>query len=129
MTLVDLFVLYVLFRLKQLACDWLLQTSWMAAGKGKDFETTGYQPLLIHAGIHGCGTLLIVLIIAPKFWWLGLVDIVIHGAIDRVTAVFRVRNDLTPKNKWFWWSIGIDQEAHNFTHLFYIMLIFLSQYP
>lgn len=126
MALGNLLILYLLFRLKQVTCDWLLQNSWMASEKGKDFTTGGYKPLLAHAGIHGVGTLIVVLIMAPGFWWLAPVDTIMHGAIDRITAVFRSKNHLTPENKWFWWSIGIDQEAHNLTHLAYILLIFFS---
>lgn len=126
MALSNLLVFYLLFRLKQLSCDWLLQTSWMALNKGKDFASGGFRPLVTHAAIHGIGTLAVTLVIAPSFWWLGLVDFAVHGTIDRITAVFRTKKQLKIEDRWYWWSIGIDQEAHNLTHLAYIALIYSS---
>lgn len=71
--------------IKQLACDFFLQTKWMALGKAlAGWE--GYKPLFVHAGIHGLGTLLIFVIFAPHLWWISLVDVVVHAAIDLFKA-------------------------------------------
>jgi hypothetical protein len=59
-------------------------------------------------------------------WWLALVDVFLHGLIDRIKAVLTDKMGWTSQNKAFWVSLGIDQEAHNLTHLGYIMLIIIS---
>lgn len=122
MTAFSLIVLYVLFRLKHFACDFLLQSDWMALTKGKPGRE-GYQALFIHAFIHALGTFLIVLLYAPSLWWLGPLDFVIHSVIDRIKGYFTYKRAWGAKDTIFWWTLGADQEAHNFTHLAYIILI------
>lgn len=119
----SLIILYLLFRLKHFSCDFLLQTDWMAFAKGKPGRE-GYRALFIHSAIHALGTLAITLVFAPSLWWLGLVDFVVHSAIDRIKGVFTYNKGWTPKDKMFWWTLGADQEAHNLTHLVYIVIIF-----
>ncbi len=122
MTLLTLLFLYIAFRIKQVVCDFVLQTGWMALNKGKP-GWEGYKPLLCHISVHSAGTLLVTLVFMPSMWWLCLVDFAIHGTVDRVKAVLTEKQNWTPSNWKFWWSFGLDQEAHNFTHLFYILLI------
>jgi len=124
MTPISLLLLYSFFRLKHFACDFLLQTDWMALTKGKPGRE-GYEALFIHAGIHAIGTLIIVLFFAPSLWWLGPLDFVIHSAVDRVKGYYTYKKGWTPKDSMFWWTLGADQEAHNFTHLGYIILIWI----
>ena len=122
MTLTVLLLLYICFRIKQVTCDFLLQTAWMALNKGNP-GWSGYKPLFVHAGIHAIGTLLIVLIFSPALWWFCLVDFVVHSLVDRIKALMTKQQKWTPGNWKFWWSFGMDQEAHNFTHLAYILII------
>jgi hypothetical protein len=124
MTFSSLLLLYVLFRVKHFACDFLLQTDWMALTKGKPGRE-GYSALFTHSAIHAIGTVLIVAFFAPALWWLGLVDFVIHSVIDRIKGWFTYRMGWTPRDTVFWWTLGADQEAHNFTHLAYIVVIYL----
>lgn len=118
-------ILYIAFRLKQLFCDFILQTGWMALHKG-DPGMAGYKPLAAHAGIHAIGTLIIMLVLAPHFWWLAIVDFVAHGAVDRLKAMVTAYYKLDISQSRFWWAIGLDQEAHNFTHLAYIVFIVMG---
>ena len=122
----SLLILYVLFRVKHFACDFLLQTDWMAMTKGKPGRE-GYTALLTHSAIHAIGTFAIVMLFAPQLWWLGPVDFAVHSVIDRIKGLFTYRMQWTPKDTVFWWTLGADQEAHNFTHLAYIVLIFLAR--
>jgi len=85
----------------------------------------GYKALLTHTGIHGVGTLLIVLLFAPGLWWLGPLDFLIHSMVDRVKGIFTYQRGWTPKDTIFWWTLGADQEVHNFTHLGYIVIIWV----
>lgn len=122
MTLLLVLTLYVAFRIKQFGCDFLFQTDWMALNKGKP-GWEGYKPLLSHAAVHGVGTLLIMLVLLPAYWWLAVVDVVVHAVVDRLKGVYTLRKGWTYKDRWFWWSFGLDQEAHNFTHLFYVLFL------
>lgn len=125
MTLTSLLLLYLAFRTKQFLCDFPLQTQWMAIAKGKD-GWNGYKPLLVHASIHGIGTTVIVLLFCPALFWLGAVDIIVHGCIDRLKALITKHYMWTANHTKFWWALGLDQEAHNLTHLVYICLIVLT---
>lgn len=116
-------LLYLAFRTKQLLCDYVLQSAWMALGKAR--ETGWLAPLAVHAALHASGTLLIVLIFAPALWWLGVVDFILHAAIDRAKVVVLRRRQWTPKHRFYWWAYGLDQEAHNLSHFAYILAILL----
>lgn len=124
MTLLEICLLYVAFRIKHFSCDFLLQTDWMALTKGQPGKE-GYKALISHTGIHAAGTLMVVLIFAPMLWWLAIVDFVLHSVIDRLKGLATLQQGWTVKDTLFWWTFGLDQEAHNFTHLAYIILIVL----
>lgn len=122
MTPLSILLLYVAFRVKQFACDFLFQTDWMALNKGKPgFE--GYKALLSHCLVHAAGTLVVVMIFAPGLWWLALVDFIIHSLIDRFKGILSFEHGWKYTDRWFWWSFGLDQEAHNFTHLAYLLIM------
>ncbi len=122
MSLFTLLLLYMAFRAKQFICDFILQTDWMALNKGKPGRE-GYEALLMHAGTHAAGSLLIALVFAPAMWWLCILDLIVHSLVDRVKGVITYRAGWTYQDRMFWWSFGLDQEAHNFTHVAYIILI------
>ena len=122
MTLLSILLLYLAFRAKQFICDFVLQTDWMALNKGKP-GMEGFKPLLVHSAVHGAGTFIVALIFAPAFWWLGLVDIIVHAAVDRFKGILSYRKGWQPTDRWFWWSFGLDQEAHNLTHVAYMLVI------
>lgn len=122
MSLTALLCLYIAFRFKQYVCDFVLQTDWMALTKGQPGRE-GYKALVSHTAHHAVATTLIMLVFAPAFWWLGIVDFVIHSFVDRVKGVVTYRSGWSYKDKPFWWSFGLDQEAHNFTHLAYIVFL------
>lgn len=98
---------------KHIIADFLLQNHWMAAGK--DSKKGWAVPLLVHCLIHGVLTTALVAAIAPRFWFLGLVDFAIHLVIDRVKGYIVATFEVTPVRRWFWWLIGIDQALHHLT--------------
>lgn len=126
MTPLGLLLLYVVFRLKHFICDFMLQSDWMALNKGKPGRE-GYNALFSHTVIHAIGTLLIMLVFAPSLWWLGIVDLVVHSIVDRLKGVLTYKRHWGTKDTIFWWAFGFDQELHNFTHMIYIVLIFMHK--
>jgi hypothetical protein len=122
MTLAALLMLYIGFRLKQLTADFLL-SSWSAADKEKPFGKGGFRGLSIHAGIHSACALVVLLLLAPHFWWIALVDFPIHFGVDKAKASISKMTGWTYKDSNYWRLFGLDQEAHNFTHLAYIIYI------
>jgi hypothetical protein len=103
----------LLLTVKHVIADFLLQNQWMA--RGKDSKIGWALPLLVHCVIHGVLTTVLVTAIAPRFWFIGLVDFVIHIAIDRAKGFCVATFDVTPEHQWFWWLIGIDQALHHLT--------------
>ncbi len=105
----------VAFLIKHFLADFLLQTDWMAAGK--DRPKGWLLPLAAHAGVHGAMTAALFLAVAPPLTWLGLADMLIHGAIDRLKSISTRRKALTPRQTAFWWLFGLDQSLHHLTHI------------
>ena len=104
---------FLALTVKHVVADFLLQTHWMAMGKDR---AQGWAlPLLVHCLIHGALTTLLVAAIAPRLWFVGLIDFAIHITIDRAKGFsvshFRVTHD----HAVFWWLIGIDQALHHLT--------------
>ena len=123
MGLTDILVLYLVFRAKQFICDFFLQSSWMALVKIKPFSQGGAKALCMHAGIHAGFTLIVTLMFAAQFWWLAIADFFIHFAIDKGKGMLTNKMGWTYKDNAYWWAFGLDQEAHNLTHLAYIIII------
>lgn len=103
------------FLVKHLLADFILQPGWMAAGKEQ--PEGWFLPLLAHAGVHGTITALLFLAVSPSLVWLGLVDMLIHGCIDRMKSLATRRRKLTPQRTAFWWFFGADQTLHHLTHV------------
>lgn len=139
-----IFTLLILFQLKHFICDYPLQTEYMLGKFSKKF----LWPLTAHCAVHATATFYIVLwwvwsmpgpwsLAAP--FLLGYLDFVVHWTMDLIKAqpVFLGRfKPLTPldyrfaksvddrralnSNKYFWWSLGLDQMVHHLTHYFII---------
>jgi hypothetical protein len=116
--------LYVAFVIKHFVADFLLQTSWMVAGKE---QCRGWlTPLAAHAGIHAALTLLLMLVLQPSLWWLSLVDFIVHGATDYGKATATRKLGLTDKDNARWWLLGLDQAVHDLTHFSFILALLLT---
>src|SRR5260370_10359830 len=66
---------------KHVIADFVLQTSWMAIGK--DQKKGWALPLLAHCLVHLAVATVLILMIAPRFWFVALIDFAIHITIDR----------------------------------------------
>lgn len=123
MSPVELVLLYLAFRAKQVICDFFLRTNRMVEAQKLPFFAGGLAPLAMHAGIHAAFTFLLVVLFAPSLWWLGVVDFFVHGAIDKAKTEITQRRGWTYIDSRYWWAFGLDQEAHNVTHLIFIIII------
>ena len=103
----------LLLTFKHIIADFVLQNGWMA--HGKDQKKGWALPLLVHCLIHLAVAMVLILIVAPRFWFVALIDFAIHITVDRakgfVSANFGVKQD----HPWFWTVIGVDQALHHLT--------------
>jgi hypothetical protein len=121
MSIPFLTLIFVLFAVKHVLADFILQTSWM--WRTKDQEHGWIAPLAAHAGCHAVLTLALALAINPPLWWLGVVDFALHATIDRARGVAGRRLGLVPSQSGWWWLFGIDQALHQLTHFAYAIVL------
>jgi hypothetical protein len=115
--------LLLVLALKHFVADFLLQTHWIALGKeGRD---GWFRPLAIHVLGHAGLTLLIALVVAPRLWWLALVDLVIHASVDRGKALIGHRCGWDVTKTKYWWLLGFDQFLHQCTNVALAAAFFL----
>jgi hypothetical protein len=119
----DILLLLVAFQLKHFISDYPLQNEYML---GKMKLRGWFVPLLFHASVHALLTLAIVIYIDSSLWWLALVDLIIHFTMDRIKASPNMLNRFGLDNKFFWWSLGLDQMVHHLTHYFIIYMLVRS---
>jgi hypothetical protein len=98
---------------KHLIADFVLQTTWMAIGK--DQRKGWERPLLAHCLVHLGVAMALILIIAPRFWFVALIDFAIHIVVDRAKGLCSSHFDVTMEHPWFWTLIGVDQALHHLT--------------
>jgi hypothetical protein len=105
----------LLLTVKHVIADFMLQTSWMAIGK--DQKTGWALPLLAHCLVHLAVSLVLILMVAPRFWFVAFVDFFIHITVDRIKGIIASRFGVTLENEhpWFWTLIGVDQALHHLT--------------
>jgi len=103
----------LLLTAKHVIADFVLQTGWMAYGK--DQRKGWALPLLVHCLIHLAVGLALILLVAPRFWFLAFIDFAIHLVIDRVKGFTSSHLGLTTEHPWFWTVIGVDQALHHLT--------------
>ncbi len=117
-------VLFLVFLLeiKHFIFDAPLQTSVMVADKAIYGKTMG----LVHAGLHGIGTF-IVLPIAGVAWApaaiLALAEAVVHYHLDYSKENFVKSKGWTPRDSRFWWSLATDQALHHFSYLAIALIV------
>ena len=114
-TVAVLTVLGMVFATKHVLADFILQTTWMA--RGKERPDGWAPPLLAHASCHAVLTLAIALVTVPRLWWLSLIDLAVHLAIDRGKTLLAQRGGWHADQPQFWWLLGFDQYLHQLTNL------------
>ena len=103
----------LLLTAKHVVADFFLQNAWMAIGK--DQRTGWALPLLAHCLVHLAVALLLILIVAPKFWFVAFIDFAIHIVIDRAKGFVTSHFGVNQEHPWFWSLIGVDQALHHLT--------------
>ena len=103
----------LLLTFKHIIADFVLQTAWMA--HGKDQKSGWALPLLVHCLIHFAVALVLILIVAPKFWFVALIDFAIHITVDRAKGFVSANFGINQEHPWFWTLIGVDQALHHLT--------------
>ena len=113
--------LFTLLILKHFIIDFPAQTPYQWMNKG----TYGHPGGILHAGLHGFGTVLCFV------WWapfasiiLGIMDMLIHYHIDwvkmNINKKYGWKADTHPE---FWTALGLDQLAHYLTYVGLIALV------
>ncbi len=113
-----------LLGLKHFICDFPLQAfPYMYKNKG----TYGHPGGLVHAGVHGIGTWMVM------FWFtnpmtaiaLAVFDMLVHYHVDWAKMNINHLYGLRPDNsEWFWIWLGIDQLAHFMTYIFIVWYLY-----
>jgi hypothetical protein len=103
----------LVLTVKHIIADFVLQNSWMALGK--DQKTGWALPLLAHCLVHLAVSLVLILIIAPRFWFVAFIDFAIHIVVDRAKGLCASRLNVTMEHPWFWTLMGTDQALHHLT--------------
>lgn len=138
-----IFGLLVLYQVKHFIADYPLQNEFMLAKFLPDWRFL--VPLIAHAGVHSVFTFAIVLSVLPGRYImalkLALLDFVIHFIMDRIKAGPKYLGRFKPLtakdyptatdeqkkgNKYFWWSLGVDQSVHHLTHYAVIYIIIVE---
>jgi hypothetical protein len=108
----------LLLTVKHIIADFVLQNSWMAIGK--DQKTGWALPLLAHCLVHLAVSMTLILVVAPRFWFVALIDFAIHLTVDRAKGIIASSYGVTQEqaHPWFWTLIGVDQALHHLTGFF-----------
>ena len=105
----------LVLTVKHVIADFVLQNSWMAIGK--DQKTGWALPLLAHCLVHLAVAMALILMIAPRFWFVAFIDFLIHITVDRAkglcASTFGVTHEAA--HPWFWTLIAVDQALHHLT--------------
>lgn len=81
-------------------------------------------PLTTHCLVHASLTLVIVLLVNSRLWWLAFVDFAIHFVMDRIKSGPKYLGRFNDKEKPSYWNaFGGDQMVHHLTHYFIIWLL------
>jgi len=114
-------ILFFLFSIKHFVIDFLLQFRYQWSNKG----TYGHPGGLLHAGLHGIGTALCLLMFDwPAILFFAGMDAVFHYHIDWAKMNINARMGWTPTtSEYFWWLLGADQLLHILTYIAIIALV------
>jgi len=128
----NIFLMLIFYQIKHFLADYPLQNGYMLQKfkPGWDF----ILPLAAHAGVHAFFTFLIVFFFSQSLSFslaMTSLDFTVHFIMDRVKAGPKYLGrykalsaneypeasiEQKRHNTYFWWSLGLDQMVHHFTH-------------
>jgi hypothetical protein len=111
-------ILVLLFT-KHFIIDFPLQTPYQYQNKGK----YGHLGGLLHSGLHGATTFLILSFFTPLAIVFGIVDFLVHYHIDWAKVKLNNHFQLTPEKPQFWTLLGLDQYLHAMTYIAMVSLV------
>jgi len=112
-------LLLALFGFKHFIVDFLLQRKYQYSNKG----TYGHPGGLLHAGLHGLGTVVALWLFADMPWifMMVLFDMIVHYHIDWAKTNINSHYGWTATtHEEFWWLLGLDQLLHWITYVLII---------
>lgn len=111
------------FVIKHFVCDFVFQTNWQAANKGR----YGHPASFVHSGQHVLGSAVVLFGIAPALYAILLaVEAVAHYHIDWLKDRTTRAAGLTPTHHLFWTGLGFDQLLHQLTYVAMSVVVILS---
>ena len=118
------FVLFllVLFQVKHLLADFILQSSWMVRTKG----IYGHMGGISHAGLHALFSAAILLFtpLGPGMVLLiAFGEFVAHYHLDWFKDRETRKYGYTAMQKGFWTLAGLDQFAHQLTYIAILLIV------
>lgn len=117
---ITLWLILALFT-KHFIVDFPLQVRYQYSNKG----TYGHFGGILHAGLHGVGTYLCLLWVAPiAAIYLALADMFIHYHVDWAKMNLNKKLGWGPNtHEQFWWLLGLDQFLHTLTYIGIVALV------
>lgn len=114
-------LMFFLLFTKHFVIDFPLQTKFQWSNKGTYFHPGG----LLHSGLHGLGTWICFVFIAPAHaLTAAVIDFIIHYHVDWAKMNLNAKLGWGPTtHEQFWWLLGLDQYLHALTYIGLVMLI------
>ena len=107
-------LIFTLLITKHFIVDFPLQQAYQYTNKG----TYGHPGGILHAGLHGIGTFLCLMVFSPFAILLAFVDMVVHYHIDWAKMNINSKLGWGPTtHEQFWWLLGLDQLLHYLTYV------------
>jgi hypothetical protein len=116
--MIELLILVLLFS-KHFIIDFPLQTPYQYLNKGN----YGHAGGLLHSGLHGATTFLILSFFTPLAYLFAIADFLVHYHIDWAKVKLNNHFQLTPENPRFWTLLGLDQYLHAMTYIAMVALV------
>lgn len=114
---IDVILLLLLLLLKHYVVDFMLQTPFQYKNKG----TLGHPGGILHAGLHGAASFLILSLFTFSITLpvcLGVVESVLHYFIDYAKIkIQKAKNWLPTTSDYYFWLLGFDQLLHQLTYI------------
>ena len=110
-------IFLTLLFIKHFIIDFPLQTKYQWSNKGTYLHPGG----LLHAGLHGLGTFVVVYFFSHELWipmFFAMLDALLHYHIDWAKMNLNKKLGWGPTtHEQFWWLLGADQLLHALTYI------------